>query len=76
MQKAKDKLKKCGFNMWCDAQNKRRRHVKVAQGTSQEDAVLRWYVQECSCRGNVWGAELKYAANTLENPWNSISKRI
>jgi hypothetical protein len=37
----------------------------MAQGSSLED-VLKWYMQR-SCGVNARGAELKSAANTLEN---------
>jgi hypothetical protein len=41
--------------------------MKMAQESSFEDAVLKWYVQQRSCSVNVWGLELKSAANTLAN---------
>jgi hypothetical protein len=50
-----------------DAWNKPRKHMKMAQESSLEDAVLKWYVQQRSCCVNVWGLEFKYAANMLAN---------
>jgi hypothetical protein len=36
-----------------DAPNKPRKHMKMAQESSLEDAVLKWYVQQCSCGVNI-----------------------
>jgi hypothetical protein len=50
-----------------DAPNKPSEHMKMAQESSLEDAVLKWYVQQRSCSVNVQWVELKSAANMKIN---------
>jgi hypothetical protein len=52
----------------CDADgpNKPKKHMKMAQEFSLDDAVLKWYVQR-SYGVDVRGVEFKSAANMLAN---------
>jgi hypothetical protein len=52
IHKAKDKLKKCVSLCDADAPNKPK-NMKMAQESSLLDAILKLYVQQCSCGVNV-----------------------
>lgn len=63
--KAKDKLKQFSLMSDTNASIKDRKHMKMAQETSLEQALMKWYVQQRSCGVNVRSVELKSAASTL-----------